>query len=150
MEAGGVTNRLLMDVRPLRESAAFRRLWAGSTLSNIGGQLTTFAVALQVYTLTHSSVAVGAVGLVGAIPAIALGLIGGSIVDAVDRRRLVLITLSGLAAVSALFAAQAFAGSTRLWPLYALIAVQAVLGAVNGPAVRTFLPRLLPARGRLP
>jgi hypothetical protein len=48
--------------------------------------MTSFAVALQVYTLTHSSVTVGAVGLAAAVPAIVLGLLGGSIVDAADRR----------------------------------------------------------------
>ena len=34
------TGRLLADIRPLRESAAFRRLWAGSTLSAVGGSMT--------------------------------------------------------------------------------------------------------------
>ena len=51
---------LLIDVRPLRESPAFRRLWIGSTLSGIGTMMTTFAVALQMWTLTRSSFAVGA------------------------------------------------------------------------------------------
>jgi MFS family permease len=137
--------RLLMDIRPLRESPAFRRLWAGSGLSQIGSQMTSFAVALQVYTLTHSSLAVGAVGLASAVPAISLGLLGGSIVDAVDRRKLVLITSSCLALVSALFAAQAFAGVDQVWLLYCLVALQSVLGAINTPARRTFLARLLPA-----
>jgi MFS family permease len=137
--------RLFMDTRPLRESPAFRRLWLGSGLSAIGGQMTSFAVALQVYTLTHSSIAVGAVGLAVAVPTIALGMIGGSVVDAVDRRKLVLISSSALAAVSALFAAQAFAGLAKVWPLYLLVVVQSVLGAVNTPARRTFLARLLPA-----
>lgn len=137
--------RLLLDLRPLRESPAFRRLWAGSALSTIGSQMTMFAVVLQVFTLTHSSLAVGAVGLAAAVPAITFGLVGGSIVDTVDRRRLVLFTSSCLAAVSAVFAAQAFAGLALVWLLYCLVAVQSLLGAVNGPARRTFLPRLLPA-----
>jgi hypothetical protein len=33
---------LLVDVRPLRESPAFRRLWIGSTLSSVGTMMTTF------------------------------------------------------------------------------------------------------------
>ena len=41
--------RLLADARPLRESAAFRRLWAGTTLSSAGSSLTSFAVILQVW-----------------------------------------------------------------------------------------------------
>lgn len=133
-----------MDVRPLRESPAFRRLWLGTGLSGIGSQMTSFAVALQVFTLTRSSLAVGGVGLAMAVPAIAFGLFGGSIVDAVDRRKLVLLTSSCLAVTSALFAIQAFAGLRQIWPLYCLVVLQSVLGCLNAPARRTFLPRLLP------
>jgi MFS family permease len=133
-----------MDIRPLRESPAYRRFWVGSALSSVGSQMTAFAVTLQVFDLTHSSFAVGAVGLAIAVPAITFGLLGGSIADSADRRRVVLISSGCLAVVSMLFAAQAFAGLDRLWPLYLLVAVQSVLSGVNVPARRTFLPRLLP------
>ncbi len=136
---------LLADLRPLRESPPFRRLWIGTSVSSLGGAMTGFAVILQTYDLTHSSVAVGAIGLVQAIPALVIGLFGGSFADAADRRRLVLATSGGLSAVSAVFAVQAFLGLRQLWLLYALAAVQAGLQSVDGPARRTFLPRLLPA-----
>jgi MFS family permease len=51
--------------------------------------------------------------------------------------------------VSAGFAAQAFAGVSQLWLLYALVAVQSALASVDRPARNTFIPRLLPA-GQLP
>jgi MFS family permease len=104
-------NRLLADTGPLRESPAFRRLWAGTTLSSVGGALTGFAVILQVYDLTKSPFAVGAVGVAEMAPTLAVGLLGGSVADAADRRKLVLVTSSCLAAVSAAFAVQAFAGA---------------------------------------
>lgn len=138
-----VRRSLLVDIRPLTQSPAFRRLWLGSGLSSVGNQMTTFAVALQVYTLTHSSAAVGGVGLAMALPAILFGLVGGSIVDAVDRRRLVLVTSTCLAGVSTALAVQAFAGLDRVWPLYLLVAVQSLLSSVNAPARSTFMPRLL-------
>ncbi|MFC4592107.1 MFS transporter [Sphaerisporangium corydalis] len=141
--------RLIMDIGPLKESPPFRRLWAGSVLSAVGAQMTSFAVALQVYTLTRSSIAVGMVGLASAVPSIVFGLAGGSVIDAFDRRRLVLVTSGGLALVSVAFAVQAFAEYDRLWPLYLLVALQSLLGALDGPARRTFLPRLLPAE-RIP
>jgi hypothetical protein len=56
----GPARRLLADVRPLRESPAFRRFWIGTAVSSIGGTMTGFAVMLQTYNLTHSSAAVGA------------------------------------------------------------------------------------------
>src|SRR5712691_685575 len=142
-------NRLLADIGPLRESPAFRRLWAGTTLSSVGGALTGFAVILQVYDLTRSPFAVGAVGVAEMVPTLAVGLLGGSVADAADRRKLVLVTSSCMAAVSAALAAQAVAGLRLVWLLYALVAVQSALSGVDRPARSTFIPRLLPA-GQLP
>ena len=136
---------LLADLRPLRESPPFRRLLIGSTVSWLGSSMTSFALVLQIFELTHSSVAVGALGLAQAIPALVVGLYGGSLADAVDRRRLVLATSSFLTVVSAVFAAQAFLNLGQLWLLYALAAVQSGVQSVDGPARRTFVPRLLPA-----
>src|SRR5215467_8313342 len=93
--------RLLADLTPLRESPAFRRLWAGSTLSSVGGALTLFAVTLQVYRITRSPFAVGALGIADMVPLLTMGLIGGAVADATDRRRLVLITSSVLTVISA-------------------------------------------------
>ena len=111
--------------------------------------MTAFAVALQVFRITHSSAAVGAIGLFLAVPMIVVGLVGGSVADAVDRRRLVLVTSSGLAVVSVLFAVQAFAGSQQVWLLYLLVGLQSLLASVDGPARRTLTPRIVTAE-RLP
>jgi MFS family permease len=136
---------LFVDITPLRTSTDFRRLWLGSLLSAIGGQMTVFAVALQTYLLTGSSLAVGAVGLADALPAITLGLLAGSVVDAHDRRLLVLLASTASLVVSLGFAAQAFAGLDEVWVLYMLVALQSLARSVNAPARRTFIPRLLPA-----
>ena len=136
--------RVLIDIRPLRESPQFRRLWAGSTLSWIGSSMTTFAVTLQVYEITRSPFAVGAIGIARMVPMLTIGLLGGSLADAVDRRKLVLITTICLAVVSAAMAAQAFAGMRLVWLLYGLVAVQSALSAVSSPARQTFMSLLLP------
>jgi len=142
-------SRLLADIRPLRESSEYRRLWAGQSLSAVGTQMTNVAVPVQVYALTRSSLAVGAVGLAVAVPLITLGLLGGSLADAVDRRRLVLVTSSGLAVLSGVLAAQAALGLRQVWLLYVVVALQASLFAVDQPARATFIPRLLPSE-RIP
>jgi MFS family permease len=141
--------RLLIDLTPLRESPRFRRLFAGSTLSGVGTSMTMFAVTLQVYEMTRSPFAVGALGNASVVPRLTVGLLGGSLADAVDRRKLVLTTTSCLAVVSAGLTAQAFAGLSHLWLLYGLVTLQSALSAVNMPARQTFLPQLLPP-GLLP
>ncbi|HEY6480797.1 MAG TPA: MFS transporter, partial [Streptosporangiaceae bacterium] len=137
--------RLLMDVRPLRESPAFRRLWAGSVLSSLGGTMTDFAVTLQVWRLTHAAIAVGLLGLARMIPTLTVAMVGGSLADAVDRRKLVLVTSGCAMAVSAGFAAQAIAGLRQVWLLYVLVVLAASISSITGPARRTFAPRLLSA-----
>ncbi|ROR37460.1 MFS transporter [Kitasatospora cineracea] len=141
-----LTTRLLLDTAPLRDSPAFRRLWLGQGLSQIGGQMTVFAVALQVYRLTGSSAAVGALGLAVAVPVVLFAAVGGSLGDRTDRRRLVLWTSSLQAGVSVLFAAQALAGLHSPGLLYLLVALQSLVGSVNAPGRRACTPRLLPRR----
>jgi MFS family permease len=136
--------RLLADLTPLRHSPAYRRMWFGTFLSSIGSQLTTVAVGLQVYHLTGSTFSVGVVGLVALVPLIVFGLYGGSIVDAFDRRKVIITSSGGLFAMALCFAVQAWAGLEQVWLLYGLVAVQSGFWAVNSPARMAILPRLLP------
>jgi len=133
----------LIDTRPLRTSRAFRRLWIGSAASAFGGQITVVAVLYQVWQLTGSPVWVGVIGLAHAVPMIVFSLLGGSLADAIDRRRLVLATTVGSMAMSALLAAQAFAGPGSLPAVLGLVAGSATCSALGGPARKTFVPRVL-------
>jgi len=141
--------KLFADLTPLRESPAFARLWAGSTLSAVGGAMTSFALSLQVWDLTHSTAAVGLIALASLLPLLAVGLFGGALIDAVDTRRLVLGCTAALAAVSALLTVQAWLRFDQLGLLYAIAVVQSGLFAVNEPGRRSLTPALLPA-ARLP
>ncbi|MCY0939109.1 MFS transporter [Streptomyces sp. H34-S4] len=136
--------KLTLDVTPLRQSPEFRRLWIGQAVSGVGGQMTVFAVALQVYLLTKSTLAVGVIGLCTVIPMLSMALVGGTLGDTYDRRKIVLFAGGGQVAVSLAFAVQAIAGNDRLWLLYALCIAQSTLGAVSVPAKRTFMAHLLP------
>ena len=137
--------RLLADVSPLREFPDFRRLWVGTTLSSIGAALTMFAVPLQVYDITRSPLAVGAIGVAQLVPTVTIGLLGGAIADAVDRRKLILVTSGCSAAGSAGLAAQAFAGLRLVWLLYALVAFSSAASAISAPVRRGLVSNLLPA-----
>ncbi|MBK5306062.1 MAG: MFS transporter [Frankiaceae bacterium] len=143
----GVASRLrrvALDVTPLRISPAFRRLLIGDAVSVIGTQVTAVAVPIQVYDQTRSAAAVGLVGLSGLLPLIVFGLYGGAIADAVDRRKLVILTTIGQTVLSVVLLAQAVAGLHSTALLYAVIAVQAGLFSIDSPARSAFTPRLLP------
>ena len=134
---------VVTDVRPLQVSAPYRRLFFGNTVAQLGQQMSNVAVAIQVYALTHSSFYVGLVGIFALVPLVGLGLYGGAIADAVDRRSLALVASAGLWAVSIALAVQAFAGNESVWLLYGCVAVQSGFYAINNPARSAMVPRLL-------
>ncbi|MCZ9342232.1 MFS transporter, partial [Streptomyces sp. TRM76130] len=101
--------RWAMDTRPLRRPA-FRRLWVSTIVTAVGSQLTAVAVPKQIYDITGSSAWVGAASLAGLVPLVVFALWGGAVADAMDRRKLLLFTNSGIAVTSLLFWAQAVTG----------------------------------------
>jgi len=131
------------DLRPLRESADFRRLWLTGGASALSSQVAVVAVLFQMWQLTGSSAWVGAVGLAGGLATGAAGLAGGTLADRVERRRLVVLTRLGAAAAAALLAGQAVLGLNAPVLLLALVAAQAGAAALGSAARRTFVPRLL-------
>lgn len=141
--------RIFADLTPLRASPDYRRLWIGGTISWVGQAMTALAISLQVYDITRSSFAVGLVGLFTLVPLVAFGLYGGAIADTVDRRALGLYSSLAAAALSVALAAGALLGYHRVWFLYTVVALQAVCGALTGPARSAMVPRLLPT-GQLP
>ncbi|WP_063774791.1 MFS transporter [Kitasatospora azatica] len=133
-----------METELLRRYPAFRRFWASTVLTTVGGQLTAVAVPLQIYDLTRSSAWVGLASLAGLAPLVLFALWGGALADAVDRRRMLLATGAGIALVSALLWAQAVAGLGSVAVLLLLVAVQQGLFGANAAVRGAVLPRLVP------
>src|SRR6266571_1658923 len=135
--------RLLSDFTPLRESRQYRLLYAGELVALLGSQLTVVAVPLQVYLLTRSSLAVGLIGLAQLGPLLACSLIGGAVVDAVDRRVLLVWVQLARGALSAGLAVNALRPHPAIWPLYVLTAAGAGLQALDAPARTAAVPALV-------
>jgi MFS family permease len=140
---------LLPDISPLRRHRSFRLLWFGQLVSNVGTQMRLVALPYQIYVLTGSPFHVGLLGLFQAIPLISLPLLGGVLADRVDRRRVLIVTQSGLAASSLVLALVTQFGSTELWVLYALTAISASFSAFDQPARGSLVPTLV-ERSELP
>ncbi|MFE5190812.1 MFS transporter [Streptomyces sp. NPDC056628] len=136
--------RWAMDTRPLHRPA-YRRLWSSTIVTAVGSQLTAVAVPKQVYDITGSSAWVGAASLAGLVPLTVFALWGGAIADSMDRRRLLLITNSGIAVTSVLFWLQAVAGLESVAVLMVLLALQQAFWGLNSPARNASIARLVPA-----
>src|SRR5919198_6317891 len=125
---------LVIDTTPLRASRQFRLLMLGQVLSVVGSNFTAIAVPFQVYVLTGSSLLVGVTGLVEVVPLLAGMLAGGALADAMDRRRLLIGTRLALTVVGVGLALNAGTGRHGLWLGFPLIAANAALTGLGGPA----------------
>ncbi|MCH6158898.1 MFS transporter [Streptomyces sp. M600PL45_2] len=135
--------RLMMDTRPLRH-LPFRRLWSSTAVTAVGSQLTAVAVPKQVYDITGSSAWVGYASFAGLIPLVLFALWGGAIADTVDRRKLLLVSNTGIAVTSLLFWVQAATGAESVLVLMVLLASQQAFFGINQTTRSASIARLVP------
>ncbi len=144
--AGGARTRLrrlAIDLTPLRTSRDFRLVWFGLLITSAGSQFTLVAVLVQVKDLTGSEAAVGSTGLAWVVGLVAGSLAGGAVLDALDRRRLLMSAQVVLGAGSTILVAGALAGDPPLWLVYSGLAVLAAGSAIDGPTRSAMTPRLV-------
>ena len=134
--------RLVIDVRPLRQPA-YRRLFGSTVVTSVGSQLTAVAVPVQLFNDSGSSAMVGLSGAVAFVPLVVFALLGGSIADAFDRRRVLLVTNAGIALTSAGLWLQALSSARSVWVVLALLAAQQACFGLNSPARGAAIPRLV-------
>jgi MFS family permease len=124
-------------------------MWFGQAVSGIGNQVTRLALPYQVYVLTGSTLAIAALTTAQLVPILLFSLGAGSLADAVDRRRLLIVTQVGLMACSAALVWLALMAAPPLIALFAVAFVTAGLGSIDQPARSSSVPRLVPPE-RLP
>ncbi|WP_036315627.1 MFS transporter [Microbacterium sp. B24] len=134
----------LIDLTPFRHSPAFARLWIGSTLSGLGGQLTIMAVMLHMYALTSSTFAVSMIAVAGLVPMVLAGIYGGMLADAFDRRTVALTAATVTFASTLLLAVLAWTQQEAVWSLYVLSVVNAAANSIVMASRSAIIPRLLP------
>lgn len=139
----GFLRRHVIDISPLRRYPAYRRLFLGTQVSNIGVQFTAIAVPVQIYADTGSSVWVGLLGLAALIPLVVFSIWGGAVADAVDRRKLLLGSSLLMWAITLALLLQAVLGLRSPALLLALTAGQATAFALSWPTRGAIIPRLV-------
>jgi len=124
----------------------FRLLWGGSFVSQMGSQMRVVAVGVQLWDLTHNFAAVGLLGLFKLLPVLGLSLFGGVIADALDRRRLLMITQATMALTSVVLAVATMFGWISAPLIYLVSALGAATLAFDNPARSALIPNLVPRR----
>ncbi|MGB3473128.1 MAG: MFS transporter [Erythrobacter sp.] len=137
-----------LNVAPLCDNPAFRRLWAGSSWQVLGGQVLAFAILYQMWEMTGSTLMSGAVGMTLAVPMVVFGIWGGVLADTQDRRALILIANLGTILFALCLVGQALIGWNSPAFLLTLAAAQAGSLAIGQPSRKAMIPDLL-TRGQL-
>jgi MFS family permease len=119
-------------------------LFSGQLISAAGTQIQVVAVAWQVYLLTNSAVALGVIGLMQAIPRLIFSLVGGVVADAYDRRRLLILVNTILAALSAILAITTHLKVINAGVIYLIVVLAAIASSFEFPTRQAIIPTLVP------
>lgn len=122
----------------------FRLLWAGEFISTLGTQMQSVALIWQLYVLTGSELQLGFLGLLRAIPTVSFALVGGTLADRRDRRRLLIVTQTILAAFSVVLAVATMADRATVVLIYILTLLTATASCFDDPARQALIPNLVP------
>jgi MFS family permease len=132
---------LRIDVTPLRTSRDFRLLFAAGTVFYLGGMVTYVALPFQLYRLTGSNFAVGAMSLVELLPLIVFGLYGGALADHVDRRRMLVLCGVAQVVLTVGLLANAMLDKPSAWTIYAVGFFLSIAQSLQRPSREALIPR---------
>ena len=132
-----------VDVGLLRRRREFRLLIAGQVTSDFGSMVTFVALPYQCFELTHSTLAVGLLGLAEFVPILLLAMLGGAMADFFDRRRLMQLAEVASLVVAAALIVNALLGEPHVWLLFVAAALMAAATAVRRPPMDSLVPRLV-------
>ncbi|MBV8065245.1 MAG: MFS transporter [Actinobacteria bacterium] len=140
----GAIRRLAVDIGPLRESPAFRRLWIGQSIAYVAWRMMLVLVPVQVYRLTGSTLDVGLVALVQFVPLVVFTILGGALADTRDRRAILWGSTIGIAAVTAAFVVVSASGNATVALVFVLGFLAWSSFSLGAGAIRSITPRLVP------
>jgi MFS family permease len=132
---------LRLDLTPLRTSRDFRLLFAAGTVFYLGGMVSYVAVPFQIYQLTGSNFAVGAMSLVELLPLIVFGLYGGALADHVDRRKMLVLCGVAQVVLTALLLANATLAEPSVWTIYVVGFFLSIAASLQRPSREALMPR---------
>lgn len=128
---------------PAFASRDFRMFYISQFVSNIGSQMQFVAINWHVYILTHSAFALGLVGFLRFMPILIFSLIGGSVADAHNRKKILFLTQTSLATLSFILAFLTITGNISVTSIYVITILFAATLSFDMPARQAFIPTLV-------
>ena len=124
-------------------SGSFRKLWVATTLSLFGDFFSYIAVAWLVLQLSGSSLALGTVLVLQAVPRAVLMVVGGALADRLSSLLTMLGSMGLRAAFVAPLALLVLTGRVQMWEVYGIAVVFGIVDAFFMPARSSILPKVV-------
>ena len=113
-------------------------------LATAAMQVQSVAIGWQIYAITHSTLALGLVGLCQFAPMFLLTLPAGDIADRFDQRRVLSLTQALQGVCGGLFLLLSLTHPASVWPYYAILVLFGAARGFYAPSAQSLLPFLVP------
>src|ERR1700751_3905803 len=134
----------MSDVTPtVYQDRDFQLFAAARFLATVGMQVQSVAIGWQIYSITHSTFALGLVGLCQFAPMFLLTLPAGDIADRFDQRKVLSATQAMQSVCAALFLGLVLFVPHVIWPYYAVLVRFGATRGFYGPTSQSLLPFLV-------
>lgn len=139
---------LRVAVRALRHRD-FALFWSSALISSIGTWVQNTTVPFVVYDLTGSKSLLGITAFLNMFPTVLVGPLAGSLADRHPRRKLLIVTQAGQAAIAAALWLVWLSGGDSVPALLVLVTLAAAANGLNIPAWQAYVTELVPRRDLL-
>nr|WP_246298484.1 MFS transporter [Nocardioides panaciterrulae] len=123
--------------------AEYRKLLAGSAVSNLGDGISFIAIPLLAATLTSSPELVAGLSFAYSLPRLVMSSFSGVIADRVDRRRLMVVVNAARGLMLFALVASVVSDSSSIWMLYAVYGALGLLETLADTSAFTVLPSIV-------
>ena len=121
----------------------YRLYFGGQIVSLAGNWMQIVAELWLILTLTDSGLAVGIATALQFTGILLFGALGGSLADRFDKRKLLMVTQTGMAVPAMLLFILAVSGSAQAWMVFVVIGLRGLVLAVDNPARQAFVIELV-------
>jgi MFS family permease len=131
------------DGQSVFRKPSYARFWLARICSTMSFQMTGVAVGWQVYALTHSTFALGMVGLVQFLPMLLLTLVVGHAADRFNRKTIISICQAVECSTLALLAISSYLHQLHPPGIYCAVAAIGAARAFENPSTQALVPGLV-------
>src|SRR5436190_5535271 len=138
-DAPASRGKMLALLRP----GSFRRYIIGSVISDTGTWMQVMAQGWLMSTLTNKAILLGVVNFAAGIPTLALTMLGGSVADKYDKRKILIWTQFAQTALALILGILVYTGQIHVWHVVVVAAFLGICIAFEMPAINALVPELV-------